>query len=187
MPSPPTTVATAVGIDHPDAPPTKKGISTTTPTNEKGSANDQTRTPQTPPEANFLSCWLRINLPMPISNTSHYSHNDILLAFQTFSFAAWQIDPFLLFHSIFEASKYPPLTNNSNFSTSVHTSKYYLKNRTITSLLKGNSSDQPTLSAQVNTRTSIPIASFLQQISLVHPHYKTIVDPFDGMLPIPHG
>ena len=124
---------------------------------------------------------------MPISNTSQYSHKDILLAFQTFSFAAWQIDPFLSFLPIIEASKYPPLTNNSNFSTSVHTSKYYLKNRTITSLLKGNSSDQPTLRAQVNTRTSIPITSLPQQIASTHPHYKTIVDPFDGMLPIPRG
>ena len=65
LPSPPTTVVTAVGTDYPDAPPTKKRISTTTPTNEIGSTNNSTRTPQTPPEADFLSCWLRIDLPMP--------------------------------------------------------------------------------------------------------------------------
>ena len=135
LPSPPTTVATAVGTDHPDAPPTKKRISTTTPTNEKGSANNSTMTPQTPPEADFSSCWLRIDLPMPTPNTSQYSHKDILLALQTFAFAAWQIDPFLSFLPTFEASKYPPLINNSNFPTYVHTFKHYLKNSTIASLL----------------------------------------------------
>ena len=124
---------------------------------------------------------------MPTTNTSQYSHKDILLALQTFSFVAWQIDPFLSFLPIFEASKYPPLTNNCNFPTSVHTLKHYLKNSTIASLLKGNPSVQHTLQAQLNTWTSIPIASLLQQISSAHPHYKTIVDPFDGMLPIPCG
>ena len=187
LPPPPTTVATAVGTDHPDAPPTKKMISTTTPTNEKGSAKDQTRTPQTPPEADFWSCWLRIDLSMATPNTSQYSHKDILLALQTFSFEAWQIDTFLSFLPIFKASKYPPLTNNSNFPTSVYTLKHYLKNSTIASLLKGNPSDQSNLQARVNTRISISITSLLQQISSAHPHYKTIVDPFDGMLPIPCG
>ena len=88
LPSLPTTVVTAVGTEHPNAPPTKKRMSTATPTNDKGSAKDQTRTPQTPPEADFLSCWLRIDLPMPTPNTSQYSHKDILLALQTFSLAA---------------------------------------------------------------------------------------------------
>ena len=124
---------------------------------------------------------------MPTTNTSQYSHKDILLALQTFSFAAWQIDPFLSFLPIFEASKYPPLTNTSNFPTSVYTLKHYLKNSTIASLLKGNLSDQPTLQAQVNTWISIHTASLLQQISSAHPHYKTIVDPIDGMLPTPCG
>ena len=89
LPSPPTTVVTAVAIDHPIAPTTKNLISTTSPTNEKGLAKDQTRTPQSPPEADFSSCWLRIDLLMATPNTSQYSHKDVLLALQTFSFAAW--------------------------------------------------------------------------------------------------
>ena len=122
-----TQVITTVGTDHPSAPPTKKRISTTTPTNLKGSANNSTRTPQTPPEANFLSSWLWIDLPKPTPNPSQYSHKDILLALQTFSFVARQIDPFLSFLPIFEASKHLPLTNNSNFPTSVYILKHYLK------------------------------------------------------------
>ena len=124
---------------------------------------------------------------MPTPNTSQCSHKDILLALQTFSFVAWQIDPFLSFLPIFEASKYPPLTNHSNIPTLVHILKQYLKNSTIATLLKGDPSVQPNLQTKVNMWTSISIASLLQQISSVHPDYKTIVDPFDGMLPIPCG
>ena len=164
----------------------EKGINNHT-NKPKWSTINPTRTPQSPPEADFSSCWLRIDLPRPTPNTSQYSHKDILLALQTFSFAAWQINQLISFFPIFEASKYPPLTNTSNFPTSVYTLKHYLKNSTIASLLKGNPSDQSTLRARVNTRISIPITSLLQQISSAHPHYKTIVDPFDGMLPIPCG
>ena len=85
FPSPPTTVVAAIDIDHPGTPPTKKRI----PTNQKGSINNSTRTPQTPPEASVFSSWLRIDLTMPTPNPSQYSCKDILLALQTFSFAAW--------------------------------------------------------------------------------------------------
>lgn len=39
---------------------------------------------------------------------------------------------------------------------------------------------------QVNTRSSISFTFLLQQLSSACPHCQTIVDGFDGKLPIPH-
>ena len=54
-------------------------------------------------------------------------------------------------------------------------------------MLKGHTSEHPTLCAQLNTQTNTSIASSLQQLSSSHPHYQTIVNPFDAMLPVPCG
>ena len=72
LPLPPKTVATVAGTNHPDAPPTKKRISTGPTTNENKNTEDPTSPLQSPPESDFSSSWLRIDLPMPIPNT-HYS------------------------------------------------------------------------------------------------------------------
>ena len=80
LPLPPKTVATAAGTDHPDAPPTKKRISTGSTTNVNQNTEDSTSPLQSPPESDFSSLWLQIDLPMPIPNTPFYSHSDILLS-----------------------------------------------------------------------------------------------------------
>jgi hypothetical protein len=124
---------------------------------------------------------------MPIPSTSFYSHSDILLSFQTFSLAAWQIDPFHSFLPTYFASKYPPLIIKSIFPTFMHTLKHYLMNSSIASLLKGQPSEHPILRARVNTRASISFTSLCHQLTSAYPHWKTIFDPFDGMLPMPCG
>ena len=69
----------------------------------------------------------------------------------------------------------------------MHTLKQFLKNSTIASLLKGQSSEHSIPQARVNTRSSISFTSLLQQLTSAHPYWQTIVDPFDGMLPTPCG
>ena len=187
LPLPPETVATAAGTNHPDAPPTKKRISTGSTTNENKNTEDPTSPPQSPPESDFSSSWLWIDLPMPIPSTPFYSHSNILFSFQSFSLEAWKIDPFLSFLPTSLASKYPTLNNKSIFPTSMHTLKHYLKSSTIASLLKGQPSEHPILWARVSTRSSISFSSLLHQLTLAHPHWKATVDLFDGMLPTPCG
>ena len=65
LPPSPTTVATAVGTDHPDTPTTKKRISTTTPTNEKGPANNPIRTPQSHQKPTFRPAGSGLTSPWP--------------------------------------------------------------------------------------------------------------------------
>jgi hypothetical protein len=145
---------------------------------------------QSLPESVFSFSSLQIDFLMPVRSTPFCSLSDILFSFETLFLAAWQIDPLLCFLSFLPtslASKYPLLNNKSFFSTSMHTLKHCLKNSTIASLLKGQLSEHQILQARVNTRASISFTYLLHQLTSAHPHWQTIVDLFDCMLPTPCG
>ena len=63
---PPDTVATAFGIDHPEAPPTKKRISATSPLQSTHSLLGTT-----PPDLTFTSKRLCINISMPVTDAKY--------------------------------------------------------------------------------------------------------------------
>ena len=48
---------------------------------ENKNTEDSTSLLQSPPESDFSSSWLWIDLPMPIPSTLFYTHSDILLSF----------------------------------------------------------------------------------------------------------
>jgi hypothetical protein len=155
LPSPPVRIATATGTGHPEAPPTKKRISSAS----TSLILDPSPGPTPPPNLTVTSTWLNIDIGMPAPETKH-SPNYILLTFHNFTSAAWLIDSFLSFLPIFPTSKYPPLLQSTTNSTSVHTLKHYLKNSTIASLLKQDPHNN-TFWAHLLTHSSIPAISLI--------------------------
>ena len=178
-PSPPITIATATGTNHPEAPPTKKHISSASPS----PIPDPLSGPTPPPNLIFTSTWLHIDICMPATDVKH-SPNNILLTFHNFTSAAWFINSSLSFLPIFPTSKYPPLTQSMAISTSVHTLKHYLKNSTIASLLKQDPHNN-TFWVRLLTNSSISTSFLIQQIRSIYPAWQIIIDPYDGMLPTP--
>ena len=101
FPSLTITAGKAAGTNHSEAPQTKKMISTVTTINQRGATNNPIKTWQSPPDADFSFCWLRMDLPMSPLNTTQYSHKDILSTFHSFALAAFQIDLIFSFLTIF--------------------------------------------------------------------------------------
>jgi hypothetical protein len=156
---------TATRTNHPEIPPTKKRISSASPS----PIPDSLSGPTPPPNLIFTSTWLYIDIYMPATDAKH-SPNNILLTFHNFTSAAWFIDSLLSFLPIVPTSKYPPLTQSTAGSTSVHTLKHYLKNSTIASLLKQDPHNN-TFRARLLTHSSILATSLIHQIrsDQIHP------------------
>ena len=157
LPPPPVTIATAVGTDHPDAPPTKKRISTP----PLQSANSSPGTP--PPNLTFTIKWLCIDISIPATDVNHTS-KDILLGHCHFTTASWLIDPFLSIHPVSQTSNFLPLTQELDKFKSVKNVKYYLKNSIIATLLKQEHQDIFTLQACIHIHSSICATFLISQI-----------------------
>ena len=180
LPPSPVTVATAVGNDHPEAPPTKKRIS--------AAGSPQPSAPPSGPTLStnciFYSIWLRTDIPMTDTDTKSPA-KEILQAFTTLTSIAWTINPFLSFLLVLQTSKYSPLAHGSAIPLSVHMLKHYLKNSNITTSLKQGIQGPPTFCAHLQTHSSISAISLTHQMGLIHPDWYVIIGPYDGMLTSP--
>ena len=112
---PPITVATAVDINHPEAPPTKRLVTTTTPSQSTYSLLG--------PVLLILTCtskWLSINIFMPVTDEKYFL-KDMLLAYLSFTKAQWLIKPFMSFLPVFQILNFsPPNTRVRQFHISPH-------------------------------------------------------------------
>ena len=180
LPTPPVTIATAVGTDHPDTPPTKKRISTSP-------SQSTVSPPGTPPQNwTFTTKWLCIDITIPATDVNQTSI-DIFLGFHNFTTASWLIDLFLSILPVSQTQNFLPLTQESDNFKSVQNLKHYLKNSNIATPLKQVHQDFFTIWACVQIHYRICATSFISQLRSPHPDWLIIVDPYDGMLSTPCG
>ena len=180
LPPPPVTFAIAASTDHPDAPPTKKRISTP----PLQSANSPPGTP--PPNLTLTTKWLCIDITITATDANHTS-KDILIGFRNFTTASWLIDPFLSILPVSQTPNFLPLTQESDKFKSVQNLKHYLKNSNIATLLKQEHQDFFTLQVCIQVHSSISATSLISELRSPHPDWIIIVNPYDGMLPTPCG